>query len=132
MEKFYYAVIKKEDDAYIVEIPDLERCYTQGYSMEEAIEMAEDVLAIRLEDEKNKNIKASNFKTMESKYGGKGVYIMKISVRPELMFDYSDKVRKNISFSLSTLDKIDSYAKKLGMNRSAFVDYAALKIINGL
>ncbi|MFA6011162.1 MAG: type II toxin-antitoxin system HicB family antitoxin [Desulfobacteraceae bacterium] len=131
MEKFYYAVIQKSETSpfYTVEIPDIEG-YTQGVSMEEAIEMAEDVVAAILEVSDNKNTKASDFETINKKYGGEGIHIMKIAVRPDLMYEWSDKVKKNISFSSRTLDEIDSFAKKMKMNRSAFIDYAAHEVIN--
>jgi predicted RNase H-like HicB family nuclease len=130
MEKFYYAVIKKDGDAYSVTFPDIDGCFTQGYSMEEAILMAEDALAAILEVSGRKNIKASDFETINKTYGGKDVYIMKIDVRPDLMFAYSDKVKRNISFSFSTLEKIDTAAKKLGLNRSALIDRAANEFIS--
>lgn len=129
MEKYYYAVIEEVEDAYVVEIPDIDGCFTQGFSMEEAIRMAEDALAGILEVSGVKDVKASDFKTMNEKYGKKGVHIMKIDVRPDLMFEYSDKVKRNISFSFNTLDKIDNAAKKMGMNRSVFIDRAALEFI---
>lgn len=132
MEKYYYAVIQKSGDAYAVEIPDIEGCFTQGYTMEEAIEMAEDALAAVLEVSGKKNIKASDFETISKKYGAEGVHIMKIQVRSDLMFEYSDKVKRNISFSMSTLDIIDSTAKKLGVNRSVFIDRATKEFINNL
>jgi predicted RNase H-like HicB family nuclease len=130
MEKFYYAVIKKDGDAYSVTFPDIDGCFTQGYSMEEAILMAEDALAAILEVPGRKDIKASDFETVNKTYGGKDVYIMKIDVRPDLMFAYSDKVKRNISFSFSTLEKIDTAAKKLGLNRSALIDRAANEFIS--
>lgn len=40
----YYSLIHKEDNAFIVNFPDLDGCYTDGRTLGEAIEMAEDVL----------------------------------------------------------------------------------------
>lgn len=45
MKKFYCAVIQKDEDGYyFVEFPDLNSCFTQGNTLEEACYMAEDVL----------------------------------------------------------------------------------------
>lgn len=129
MEKSYYAVIKKDDDAYIVDIPDIKNCFTQGYTMEEALEMSEDVLALMLEASGNKDIKATDYETMANTYGGEGIIIMKIPVRHDLMYDYSEKVRINISIPSRSLEEIDSFAKKHKMNRSKFIDYAAHKVM---
>ena len=49
MSKYIYPAIFTEDgDGYIVCFPDLEKCYTQGDTLEEAIERAEDVLSLVL------------------------------------------------------------------------------------
>ncbi|ANB59517.1 type II toxin-antitoxin system HicB family antitoxin [Anoxybacteroides amylolyticum] len=47
----FYAIIQKveEDDCYIVTFPDLDNCFTQGYTLVEAVEMAEDVLLTMLD-----------------------------------------------------------------------------------
>lgn len=129
METYYYAVIKKTESEppYFVEIPDINNCMTQGYTMEEAIEMAEDVLAIMLAEPENADKKATDFETMVKKHGGPDVYIMRIPVRLDLMYDYSEKVRVNISLPARSLEEIDTFAKKHKMNRSKFIDYAAHK-----
>lgn len=59
MAKYVYAAVftKEENGQYSVVFKDLEGCYTCGDSLEEAIEMAEDVLALTLygyESEKKK------------------------------------------------------------------------------
>ncbi|MCL1698320.1 type II toxin-antitoxin system HicB family antitoxin [Lysinibacillus sp. BPa_S21] len=53
----YYAQIKLTDEGnYIVTFPDVEGCFTQGSTMQEAVEMAEDALGemmVEYEDEGN-------------------------------------------------------------------------------
>ena len=44
----YPAIFTKEEKGYSVVFPDLESCYTQGDTLEEAFEMAEDVLSLVL------------------------------------------------------------------------------------
>ena len=48
MKYVYPAVFKKEPEGYSILFPDLESCYTQGDTLEDGIEMAEDVLAFTL------------------------------------------------------------------------------------
>lgn len=48
MKYVYPAVFTKEEDGYSVVFNDLESCYTCGDTLEEALEMAEDVLALTL------------------------------------------------------------------------------------
>ena len=52
MAKYVYPAIftKEEKDMYSVNFPDLEGCYTCGENLEEALYMAEDVLAFTLYD----------------------------------------------------------------------------------
>lgn len=58
MTKYIYpAIFKKEEVGYSVYFPDLESCYTQGDTLEDALEMAEDVLSLVLyEYEKKQRI----------------------------------------------------------------------------
>lgn len=49
MAKYLYpAVFTKEEAGYSVNFPDVESCYTSGVTLEEAMEMAEDVLCLTL------------------------------------------------------------------------------------
>jgi antitoxin HicB len=40
----FYAMIEKEDGVFVVSFPDLENCFTDGETLPEAVEMAEDAL----------------------------------------------------------------------------------------
>lgn len=49
MAKYVYpAIFKKEKKLYSVNFPDFENCYTQGESLQDALEMASDVLCLTL------------------------------------------------------------------------------------
>lgn len=49
MAKYIYpAVFAKEDNFYTVRFPDLESCYTQGDDLQDAYDMASDVLCLTL------------------------------------------------------------------------------------
>jgi predicted RNase H-like HicB family nuclease len=48
MTKVYPAIVRKEDDGYWIEFPDLPGCYTDGDSLEEIMENAEEALGAYL------------------------------------------------------------------------------------
>lgn len=54
MKYCFPAVFVKEDAGYSVEFPDIENCFTCGETLEEAMEMAEDALAMMLTDMEDK------------------------------------------------------------------------------
>jgi len=76
VSKYVYAAVftKEENGQYSVVFNDLEGCYTCGDTLEEAIEMAEDVLALTLygyEKDKKEIPKAtdiSNIKIMKNEF----------------------------------------------------------------
>lgn len=49
---FYPAIFHPEELGYSVTIPDIEGCFTQGETMDEAITMAQDAIGLMLEDQK--------------------------------------------------------------------------------
>lgn len=49
---FYPVILHKEDVGYSVTVPDIDGCYTQGETMDEAITMAQDAMGLMLEDYK--------------------------------------------------------------------------------
>ena len=54
MSKYVYpAVLTPEKGGYFVNFPDIESCYTQGDDLADALEMAKDVLALRLRGYEN-------------------------------------------------------------------------------
>ena len=44
------AVFHPEETGYSVTIPDIEGCFTQGETMDEAVSMAQDAIGLMLED----------------------------------------------------------------------------------
>lgn len=49
---FYPAIFHPEEVGYSVIIPDIEGCFTQGETMDEAVTMAQDAIGLMLEDQK--------------------------------------------------------------------------------
>ena len=45
----YPAIFEKEENGYFVKFPDIQPCYTEGSTLEEAAIMAKDVLESRIE-----------------------------------------------------------------------------------
>ena len=43
---FYPAIFHPEESGYSVEIPDIEGCFTQGDTMDEAVRMAQDAIGL--------------------------------------------------------------------------------------
>lgn len=60
MKYIYPAVFTKDGDFYIVKFPDIEGCYTQGETLSEAVEMAEDALCLMLYDYEEEGKKSPN------------------------------------------------------------------------
>ena len=48
--RYYPAVFHPEAVGYSVSFPDIEGCFTQGDTLEEAVEMAQDAVGLMLED----------------------------------------------------------------------------------
>lgn len=49
---FYPAIFHPEEVGYSVIIPDIEGCFTQGETMDEAVTMAQDAIGLMLENQK--------------------------------------------------------------------------------
>lgn len=49
-------VERDEDGFYVVECPALEGCYTQGETLDEALRNMQEVVALCLEEEKNRQL----------------------------------------------------------------------------
>ena len=70
MAKYIFpAIFTKDGDFYVVNFPDIEGCFTQGESVQDAFEMAEDVLCLTLydyEENKKKIPQPSDLKKIET------------------------------------------------------------------
>lgn len=53
----YPAIIKLENDSYLVSFPDIENCFTFGNSLEDALDSARDVLELCLYDMEQDGVK---------------------------------------------------------------------------
>lgn len=74
----YYAVIHQDEDAFIVDFPDIENCFTDGETLAHAVEMAHDALGLLLSVEEDDNTpipKASSAKDIDFPEGASLVLI---------------------------------------------------------
>lgn len=123
----YLAIFTHDYDGWYVSFPDIDNCFTQADTANEAIEMAYDVLQLHI----NTNIELKNpipeAKTYPDDIDLKqGCFIHYINVTIP-----TPPVRVNISLPPDTLSMIDNKANSLGLTRSGFIAYASQKIING-
>lgn len=51
---FYPAIFTEEKEGYSVSFPDLEGCFSEGNTLDEACEMAKDAIGLFLEDQESK------------------------------------------------------------------------------
>lgn len=120
---------KEEDGGYSVEIPDLLGCCTQGNTLEEALELAQDAalgwILTAIED--NEEIPTpSDIKDIEliNEKGFKNLLLLDID-------KYTEKygTKKSVKKTLSIPDWLNVRAEKLGINFSKVLQEALLKII---
>lgn len=114
-------------EPYVVHVPDLPGCFTQGDTIEEALEMAKQAILLYLEGEEGPMPKANEIKKHASnpQYSG-GIW----AVVSLTQADFSDRsVRLNISIPERSLNLIDQYAKNVGESRSSILVKGALELI---
>lgn len=130
--KAYYAIFLKTEEAIEVEFPDLDGCFTFADTMDEAYDLAMEALAEFLETSEPGLTKdpSSYEEIMANVEVNKSAILMKVPVDKTLCLKHEQKIRVNVSFPVSVLDKIDVAAKKLGRNRSHFLMESALKVID--
>lgn len=92
----YPAVFKKDGKYISVTFPDVPEAMTQGENLEEAFQMAEEVLGFALEDYKTMP-KVSAMDTLKEKYPDDFIALIKIDMKKYLKKYYSGTVRKNVT-----------------------------------
>lgn len=130
MKLVYPAIFKEEEIGYTVVIPDLLGCSTQGDTLEEAIEMAEDAalgwLLTALE-EKEEIPEASNVNDVELENENEFVSLLLLDLSA-----YSEKhsTRKSVKKTLTIPFWLNERAERLKINFSKTLqDALILKII---
>lgn len=126
MAKYAYpAIFEKDGDFYTVHFPDFESCYTQGESVLDALEMAEDVLCLTLYDleETGKPIPAASDISAVRAEGPCGfVSLVSCDTLEYRMFYDNRAVKKTLTIP-AWLNKI---AERSGVNFSAILQQALI------
>ncbi len=129
MAKYVYpAVIRFEDDTYYVSFPDIRNCFTDGDTLAEAIEMAEDVLALTLckyEDDEKELPNVSDIKGL-----GKAE-----NETASLIFCDTTEYRKSndkraVKKTLTIPAWLNTKAEKAGVNFSQTLQNALIERLN--
>lgn len=123
MKYTFMANIYHEDDAYIVTFPDIPSCFTSGDTLEEAIEMAEDVLNLMLWDMEESGTPIPRA-TTPAKIKVKG-YIAAIHADTAAYRKKYDK--KPVQRAVSLPRWLDAMAKDRNIRLSAFLQTALMK-----
>ena len=76
MSKYFYPVVMEpEEQGYSVYVPDMPGCFTQGDTMEEAMNMAQEAMGLMLEDRKEQDFPVAS-KPENVKVEGKQFVVM--------------------------------------------------------
>lgn len=133
--KYLAILYPASEGGYSVEFPDFPEALTQGDTLEEAVDMAADALAITVEEyaKERRNmptpstlahVKALAAKKMATAQGldHNRQPFFQLFTAPSVD---STPVKISVSFPRSALDSIDAKAKAAGMTRSGFLVAAA-------
>lgn len=125
MAKYIYpAIFAKEGEVYTVRFPDLESCYTQGDDLQDAYDMASDVLCLtlyNLEEEKAPIPPASETAAIKT---GKDEFVSLVTCDTLEYRQYYDN--RAVKKTLSIPAWLNTMSEREGINFSAVLQ-AALK-----
>lgn len=123
MAKYLYpAIFQKENTFYSVRFPDLECCYTQGDNLQDAFEMAEDVLCLTLYqlEEKGEVIpEPSELDQIQTK-NGEFVSLVSCDTLEYRQFFDNRAVKKTLTIP----SWLNTMSEKQGLNFSAILQNA--------
>ena len=123
----YPAIFAKEGAFYNVRFPDLERCYTQGESLQDAYEMASDVLCLtlyRLEEEGASIPPASELSAFRT---GKDEFVSLACDTMEYRQYYDNRAVKK---TLTIPAWLNTMSEREGLNFSAILQAALKNALN--
>ncbi len=126
----YIAIVHKEANTdFGVSFPDFTGCVTAGQSIDEAKDLAQEVLTLHihgmLEDGDKLPTPSKLENIMANENSAEAVAYLVVTV-PDVK---PRTVRVNITVPEMTLQQIDAAAKKRGMSRSSFLVHAAQNAI---
>lgn len=125
----YLALLRKEPNSdFGVDFPDFPGCVTAGTTLDEARSLAEEALAFHIEGMLEDGEPLPQPSTLEAVMSmpdnqDSVAFLVAVADPP------SRHVRVNITLPEHTLKRIDAWAKRRGVSRSAFLAEAAMKEI---
>lgn len=126
MKYIYPAVFTKDGDFYIVKFPDIEGCYTQGETLSEAVEMAEDALCLMLydyEEEDKKIPEPSDIKKIKVSSNDDFVSLVSCDTLEYRKFYDNKAVKKTLTIP----SWLNTMSEKEGINFSSVLQNALKK-----
>lgn len=129
MAKFIYpAIFKKEGAFYTVRFPDLEACYTQGDSLQDAYEMASDVLCLTLYNLEEKKESIPSASLMSAIKTGKDEFVSLVACDTLEYRQYYDN--KAVKKTLTIPAWLNTMSEREGINFSAVLQAALKSALN--
>ena len=129
MAKYIYpAIFTEGEEGYIVFFPDLENCYTEGDTLEDAMEMAEDVLSFALYEYERKQGFAPEptaIKQIETKDSEIVSLVMGDTLEYRKRYN-----NKSVKKTLTIPAWLNEEASALEVNFSQVLQEALMKILN--
>ena len=126
MSKYVYpAIFTQEESGYSIVFPDLEGCYSQGDSLGDGLEMAEDVLALTLygyeTDKREIPVPSKSLKVKKNQFVN---FVRCDTMEYRKMFN-SKAVKKTLTIP----EWLNEEAMALGVNFSQVLQGALLKAV---
>ena len=129
MAKYIYpAIFKKEGAVFTVRFPDFESCYTQGDSLQDAYEMASDVLCLTLynfEEEKESIPTASEASAIKTENGEFVSLVVCDTLEYRQYYD-----NKAVKKTLTIPAWLNTMSEREGINFSAVLQAALKNALN--
>lgn len=124
----YPAVFTKaENEQYFVEFPDLEGCFTQGDTIQEAVYRAQEALAIYYLEKKGELPSASALRAIQDENPNSVVQIIAIDTD-----NYIVKSQRAIKKTLTIPEWLNELSEKYGVNFSHILKNALISYLRNL
>lgn len=129
MAKYIYpAIFTPEDGGYNVNFPDFESCYTEGNTLEEAMEMADDVLCLTLYDMEETGEKIPAPSSIKDIQTNENEFVSLIHCDTVEYRKYFDN--KAVKKTLTIPNWLNTIAERKGVNFSLILQNALKRELN--
>ncbi len=124
----YYALfIVSDDQKYFVDFPDLQGCYTQGDSLEEAVYNAHEALAIYYQENLGKLPQASDFNSICENYTYSLIQLVVLDINKCIV-----KSLRTVKKTLTIPEWLNILAEKYKVNFSQILKNALICYLKNL